>query len=174
MPLTVALAVLLLLLSPTMPSQGQDRLAALAANGQIQENAPVKATSEMVIRAPIAKVWQILTAIDEWPKWQSTVSAAHLSGRLEPGTTFTWTNGGAEIKSRLALVQRPETIGWTGTAYKAHAIHIWSLRTLPDGNTLVRSTESMDGLLLTLFYSSKDLEKSHQIWLQALKHKAEE
>ena len=174
MPITLPLAVLLLLLSPAIPIQGQDRLTALAAHGQIEENAPVKATSEVVIKAPIVKVWQILTTIDEWPKWQSTVSAAHLNGGLEPGTTFTWTNGGAKIKSRIALIQRPETIGWTGTAYEAHAIHIWSLRTLPDGNTLVRSTESMDGLLLTLFYSSRDLEKSHQIWLQALKHKAEE
>lgn len=115
--------------------------------------------SEVVIRAPIVKVWQILTMIDEWPKWQSTVSAAHISGSLEPGATFTWTNGGTDIRSRIALVQCPETIGWTGTAYKAHAIHIWSLRTLPDGNTLVRSAESINGLLLTLFYSSKGLEK---------------
>ena len=174
MTLTVAFAVLLPLLSPAMPSQGQDRLTTLAANGQIQENAPVKAASEIVIRAPIEKVWQILTTINEWPNWQSTVSAAHLDGPLEPGTTFTWTNGGAEIKSRIALVQRHEKIGWTGTSYKAHAIHIWSLQPLAYGGTLVRSNESMDGFLLTVFYSSRDLEKSHQIWLQALKHKAEE
>lgn len=106
MTLTVAFAVLLPLLSPAMPNQGQDRLTALAANGRSQENAPVKAASEIVIRAPVEKVWQILTTINEWPNWQSTVSAAHLDGPLEPGTSFNSTNGGAEIKSRIALVQR--------------------------------------------------------------------
>lgn len=134
----------------------------------------VKAASEIVIHASPEKVWQILTAIDDWPKWQSTVSAAHINGALAPGTTFTWTNGGAEIKSRIALLPHNEQIGWTGTAYKARAIHIWSLQPLPGGSTLVKTTESMDGFLLTVFYSSEDLAKSHDIWLQALKHKAEE
>jgi len=42
------------------------------------------------------KVWQILTAIDDGPKWQSTVSTAHINGALAPGTTFTWPTAVAE------------------------------------------------------------------------------
>ena len=158
----------------SLPSEGQDRLERLAAQGQIQENAPVKAVSTIDIKASPERVWQILTGVDQWSEWQATVSASHLDGALKPGTTFTWTNGGAAIKSRIALVQRTERIGWTGTAYKARAIHIWSLQPSPGGGTRVSTSESMDGFLLTIFYSSRDLAKSHEIWLQALKHRAEE
>ena len=178
MPRIVAVVIIVLFLSLAVPrawpSERQDKLEVLAAKGQIQQNAPVKAVSEIAIKASPEKVWQILTGINEWPKWQSTVSAARINGALEPGTIFTWTSGGAVIKSRIALVQRNQQIGWTGTAYKARAIHIWALKPLPDGGTLVKTMESMDGFLLTVFYSSKDLAKSHEIWLQALKHKAEE
>jgi len=47
---------------------------------------------------------------------------------------------------------------------------------MPDGGTLVKTTESMDGFLLTLrvFYSSSDLALSHKTWLEALKRKAEQ
>ena len=155
-------------------NQRQDRLEALASSGQIQEDAPVKAVSGMDIRASPEKVWQILTGINEWPKWQATISASHLDGALQPGTTFTWATGGAAIHSRIALVRRNERIGWTGTAYRARAVHIWSLQPLPGGGTRVNTSESMDGSLLTVFYSSKDLAKSHEVWLQALKHRAEE
>jgi len=151
-----------------------DKLESLAAAGQIQQDAPVKAASEMAIKASPQKVWRILTAIDEWPTWLSNVSAAHINGALEPGTVFTWTNGGAKIKSRIALVQRNEQIGWTGTVYRARAIHLWSMQPLTGGSTLVKTRESMDGFLLSVFYSSKDLANSQQIWLEALKHKAEE
>lgn len=52
-------------------------------------------TSEWKLLMP-EKVWQILTAIDDGPKWQSTVSTAHINGALAPGTTFTWPTAVAE------------------------------------------------------------------------------
>jgi uncharacterized protein YndB with AHSA1/START domain len=171
-PLLIACLLILPALS-CASSGSQDKLQSLAAQGQIQDNAPVKASSEITIQAPPEAVWKILTGIDEWPQWQSTVPSAHLDGALQPGTTFAWKSGSAEIQSRLALVRRNEQIAWTGTAYKAHAIHIWSLQPLPNGGTLVKTKESMDGFMLTLFYSSKDLAKSQDVWLQALKHRAE-
>jgi hypothetical protein len=65
-------------------------------------------------------------------------------------------------------------LAWTGTAYKARAIHVWNLQPLPDGGTLVKTIESMDGFMLRFFYSSNDLAKSQRLWLDALKHKAEQ
>jgi uncharacterized protein YndB with AHSA1/START domain len=165
----------LLLGCSAVPSPGPaDRLQTLAAQGQIQEDAPVKATAQITIHASPEKVWGLLTRIDDWPKWQATISAAKIDGPLQPGTRFTWTSGNAKIESRIALVRTNQQIGWTGTAFKAHAVHIWTLEPLPDGNTLVKTTESMDGFLLKLFYSSKDLAASHKVWLDALKRKAEE
>jgi hypothetical protein len=65
-------------------------------------------------------------------------------------------------------------LAWTGTAYKARAIHVWNLQPLPDGGTLVKTIESMDGFMLRLFYSPTILRSRSVLWLDALKHKAEQ
>ena len=151
----------------------QDALVGLARAGQIQQDAPVKASSAVVIHAPIARVWQLLSEIDRWPTWQAGVSEARIRGSLAAGTEFRWVSGGTKIESRLEVVEAPTELVWTGTAYRARAIHVWRLEALPDGTTRVSTAESMDGPLLRFFYSSKDLASSHAVWLAALKKKAE-
>ncbi len=163
-----------LLTDPANSQSAMDRLEKLAAEGQIQENAPVKATSQITIHASPEKIWSILADIDNWPKWQTTISAVTVSGPLEPGTTFVWTTGGTKIKSRIAIVHPVTQLGWTGIAHGARAIHIWSLQPLTGGDTLVKTTESMDGFMLKVFYNSRDLAKSHKLWLDALKRRAEQ
>jgi uncharacterized membrane protein len=96
--------VLLVIASPALAQKTEHRLVELAAAGHIDENAPVRASSEILILAPIDKVWKLLSAIDDWPKWQSTISSARTSGSLQPGTEFIWISGGTKIKSRLAVV----------------------------------------------------------------------
>jgi hypothetical protein len=139
------LLFLALLTTPANAQSPMDRLEKLAADGQIQENAAVKASSEITIHASPENVWHLLTDIDNWPKWQSTISAAKINGPLESGTAFVWTSGGTQIKSRIALARPVTQLAWTGTAYRARAVHVWNLQLLPDGDTLVKTTESMDG-----------------------------
>jgi uncharacterized protein YndB with AHSA1/START domain len=148
----------------------------LAASGQIQENAPVKASAEIVIDASPEKVWRFLADIDQWSSWHSAITAATINGPLEPGTTFVWTNGGPKITSRIALVDPATQLAWTGTTFGGKAIHVWNLGLLPGGGTLVKTSESIDGFMLRLklFYSSNDLAKSLKEWLEALKRKAEQ
>src|SRR5580704_7898045 len=85
------LLLLALLTTPGNMQSPMDRLEKLAADGQIQENAAVKASSEITIHASPENVWHLLTDIDNWPKWQSTISAAKINGPLESGTAFVWT-----------------------------------------------------------------------------------
>jgi uncharacterized protein YndB with AHSA1/START domain len=145
----------------------------LARSGKIREDAPVKASLEITIHAPIEKVWLLLTDVSSWPKWQTDISTAEMPGPLQAGTTFSWTTGGTHIKSRLALVQPYDQFAWTGTAFGATAIHVWKLSRLADGGTIVKTDESMHGFLLSLFYSSKKLEETDQRWLDRLKLAAE-
>ena len=145
----------------------------LASKGQIDDKAAVQASTEMLIAAPDDKVWRLLSNIDGWPKWQSTISFARTTGPLKPGTEFTWTTGGTKVKSRLALVVPNTDLSWTGSARGAKAIHVWQLKAVEGGGTLVTTKESMSGFLLGMFYSSKDLAKSQKEWLQALKGAAE-
>jgi len=145
----------------------------LARSGKIRENAPVKASLEITIHAPVEKVWLLLTDVANWPKWQPDISVTKIAGPLEAGTAFSWTTGGTRINSRIVLVQPYEQFAWTGKAYMAKAVHVWKLQRVSDDQTLVRTEESMDGFLLTLFYSSKKLEETDQRWLDQLKLAAE-
>jgi len=145
----------------------------LARRGKIREDAPVKASLEITIHAPTEKVWLLLTDVRGWPKWQTDISTAEMTGPLQVGTTFSWTTGGTHIKSRVALVQPCTQFAWTGSAFGATAIHLWKLSRLADDQTIVKTDESMHGFLLTLFYSSRKLEETDQRWLDRLKLAAE-
>lgn len=171
------LAILLMLAMRTIAAaqSGMNHAEALANNGQIDEHAAVKASSEILIAAPTEKVWRLLVEIDEWPKWQPNITAAKIAGPLNQGTKFEWTTEGTRIKSRLAVVKPGEKLAWTGKARHTTAIHVWQFRATPNGGTVVSTRESMSGFMLKLkvFYSSKDLEKSQKAWLDALKREAE-
>jgi hypothetical protein len=150
-----------------------DDLQSLARNGAIQSDAPIKAFAEIVIQAPVEKVWGLLTGVSQWPKWQTAIKTAHIDGPVASGTTFTWSTGGVRIHSKLALVIPREQIAWTGSALNANAVHVWKLEQLSGGRTRVTTNESMSGLLLTLLYSSSELQASDQFWLDRLKQEAE-
>jgi hypothetical protein len=148
-------------------------LESLARAGQIESDAPIKASAKIVIQAPAEKVWSILTAVNNWPKWQTDIKEAEMTGPLKSGTAFTWSSGGTRIQSKIALVDPYKEIAWTGTALNATAVHIWKLERLPGNKTLVQTDESMSGFLLTFIYSSKELQTINQTWLDRLKLEAE-
>ena len=152
--------------------RGQD-FEGLARSGSIQEDAPIKASADVVIDASPEKVWTVLTAVSDWPKWQPKISHAEIAGPVERGMPFTWGGGGVLIKSRFALVEPDARLSWTGTSMNAHAIHQWKLERIAGGKTHVRVDESMSGFPIMVFYSSKDLQESDQFWLDRLKQEAE-
>ena len=55
----------------------------------------------------------------------------------------------------------------------ANAIHVWHLETRGANRTLVNTNESMNGIMLKVLYSSKELEESQHAWLKALKRVSE-
>jgi hypothetical protein len=165
--LNCGIILVLLLIAPSTSDEE------LARSGRIRDDAPVKASLQLTIHAPVEKVWALLTDVNHWPKWQPDISQAAMKGPLQSGTDFSWTIGGTSIHSRIAVVQPSAQFGWTGKAFGARAIHIWKLSRLPDRQTMVTVEESMTGFLLTVFYSSKKLQKSDQRWLDRLKLAAE-
>lgn len=165
----IRLLVVLLIFGANFSDQ---RLDQLASSGNVQEDAPVKASSEITINAPPERVWELLTNVKDWPRWQPDITKAEMSGPLQRGTDFTW-KAGTQIRSRIALIQPPKEFVWTGVAYRAKAIHVWELERIAGKGTLVRTRESMDGPMLAIFFSSKKLEESQQHWLTALKAAAE-
>lgn len=144
------------------------------AGSGINQAAPVVATSEAQVSAARDLVWDVLTAIEQWPRWNPDVKSVSMDGRLSEGTEFRWKAGPAKITSTLQHVEAPARIAWTGTTFGIEAMHVYALEAR-DGVTLVRTEESYDGLIARIFRGrlQRTLEESLASGLEHLKAEAE-
>lgn len=142
---------------------------------EINQAAPVFARKEVIIDAPVFKVWQTQANIEEWPQWQPNILSVKLNGGLQPGSTFRWKAQGMTIRSRLHTVEPETRIGWTGNSLGMYAIHNWMFEKHGD-KTRVITEESLSGWLTRLMklFDPHFLEKSMEAALQRLKARAEE
>jgi uncharacterized protein YndB with AHSA1/START domain len=142
---------------------------------KINDKAVLKTVKEIEIQAPLDAVWKLQTDINSWAKWQPDISEAKLDGSLETGTRFKWKSGGFTLNSILEEVILNKIIGWSGSGFGASAVHIWEFSSLENGNTHVRTSESMDGWLVKLLKGMmrKKLNESLDGWLNALKKASE-
>jgi len=142
---------------------------------EINNSAVLKTSKEIEIHAPVTTVWKIHSDINTWEKWHPDISSALLKGSLETGSTFEWKSDGYKLKSTIMKADENNILGWKGAGFGASAIHVWEFSTLDNGNTLVRTKESMDGWLVKLFKGimNKKLNNSLDTWLAALKAQAE-
>lgn len=141
---------------------------------QVNTHAPVVCSKEIQIHASAEHVWSILTNINEWASWQTSITKPRLLGDLKAGSEFVWKTGGVRIRSTIHTAEPFRYFGWTGKTVGLFAIHNWQLSVEGDVTT-VRVEESMEGFLASLFKKSfnKDLEKGMIHWLQLLKKTCE-
>ena len=137
---------------------------------KIDYNAPLYAEKDILISAPLEKVWSEITDIDHWTKWQPDVTSSRLDGTLERGTMFYWKAKGLNITSTIRILEPMQSIGWTGRSLGMQAIHIWTFETRTDG-TYVKTEESLSGWFPRIlnFFDQNFLKKSLQGSLQVLK-----
>ncbi len=149
-------------------------LDSLAGSGRVDPVAPVIAHVQIGIDAPPNKVWALLVNAPAWPRWNTDIASVSTTQPLAPGQQFTWSTGSTTIHSQVQLFEPKRSLGWTGTAYTAKAVHVWKLTPEPDGSTRVSIDESMDGPLMATLFSSKKLIEADQAWLAALKKATEQ
>ncbi len=142
---------------------------------KIDENAPMTARKEILISAPVEKIWALETDINRWPEWQPGVSSAKLEGGVAVGSIFRWKGQGMNITSTLQEVDPPRRIGWTGKAMGMQAVHVWTFEPQGD-NTRVVSEESWSGWFARLLklFDRHMLDKSAEKSLRVLKATAEQ
>jgi len=143
-------------------------------NIPVNENAPVKSGSRIEINAPAGTVWEMLTDINNWSKWQKAVTETTVRGEIKEGTKFEWKAGGLSFNSEIHTVKPMLMFGWTGTTIGTSAIHNWTFE--EQGNkTIVTVEESLQGLLPGLFraYFQKNLDKGVITSLEELKAASE-
>jgi uncharacterized protein YndB with AHSA1/START domain len=142
--------------------------------GTAARAAAAQASAEIAINAPAERVWQLLTGVDAWPRWNPLVDAADLDGSLAPGSVFCWKSQGFSVTSTLVTVDAPTRLAWHGEAFGTRAHHEWEI--VPSGQgVVVRTSETFDGWLPRLMPGAmqKTLEDTLPRWLAALKAEAE-
>ena len=87
-----------------------------AKKGRIDEEAPVKASHEIRIEAPVERVWELLSDVPGWGTWYPDVHDVHLDSGVKADARFTWANGKARIKSTFAVVDAEREITRTGVS----------------------------------------------------------
>jgi len=141
----------------------------------IDGNAPVIARHQIEINAPLGTVWRLQTNVNNWPAWQTDITAALLDGPFEPGASFTWTSYGFTVTSTIyAFDQRACTL-WGGAAHGVMGTHEWVYRQTPAGGVHVTTHESFSGEPVAADATGMQsaLDNSLTAWLTRLKHKAE-
>ena len=115
----------------------------------IRDDAPVVSSAEAEIDATIERVWEVLTAVEQWPAWNPDVKSVSIVSPIAAGSTFRWKAGPWTISSRVEHLDRPGLIAWSGRTLGIRAFHVWRLEGR-NGKTLVRTEESYDGLVARL------------------------
>ena len=140
----------------------------------INEKAPVNAKQRIKIYAPTTKIWSILTEINNWPNWQSSVKKVHLGTPLQEGSDFIWSAGGVTLKSKIHTCEPFRAFGWIGKTIGVFAIHNWLIESEKDGS-IVSVEESLQGFFPFIFKKKflNSLEQGMSKNLQELKTASE-
>ena len=105
----------------------------MSAPTGIDRTAPVIVHHEIDISAPLETVWRLQTDVNNWPAWQTDITAAHLDGPFQPGNSFTWTSYGFTVTSTIyAVAERARTL-WGGRAAGITGVHEWVFGETPAG-----------------------------------------
>ncbi|HUP73554.1 MAG TPA: SRPBCC family protein [Acidimicrobiales bacterium] len=139
-----------------------------ACRRRIDPAAPITASHEVVIDAPVQRVWQLLSRPQGWSDMDADISDVRLDGEVIEGAGFTWRNGRTRLTSRFAVVDEDRELTWTGAARGAKAVHRHVLTPTDDGRTRLFTEESMSGTGLVLFFSSAKLRAALEKWLSAI------
>ena len=145
-------------------------LKAQEMNIEVDSTAKCFSKEEIMINSPVENVFKILSDINNWPAWQSSVTKAQINDSTKSGVEFKWKAGGLKINSKLHTVNANSEIGWTGRIWWIKAVHNWYLIN-ENNKTKVIVKESLNGLGSSLMQRS--LIEGMRKNLLELKNKAE-
>ena len=140
----------------------------------IDRNAPVIAHHEIDISAPLERVWDLHIQVDDWPRWNTEVTAAKLDGAFVPGSSFTWTSYDFTVTSTIYDVEDRARILWGGAAQGIMGTHEWRFERTGEG-VHVTTNESFAGDPVEADAAGLQalLDSSLTTWLARMKAQAE-
>ncbi len=145
-----------------------------ARQRRIDHIAPITASHEVIVDAPVGRVWQLLSQPENWAEVDPGISDVNVDGAVIEGRRFSWRSGRTRMTSRFAVVDVEREMTWIGAAFGSKVVHRHVLTAIDENTTRLYSEESMAGPLLILLYSSTKLSGALQKWLSAIKTRAEQ
>ena len=110
---------------------------------------PIEVRNETVVRAPVERVWDVLTDVERWPSWYRACRWVRIEspGSASRPLIFWWKAHPVELRSAVVTSQRPHTFAITADGLALHADRTFTLHPTPDGSgTVVVSYETQVGL----------------------------
>ena len=146
----------------------------MATLTDIDRDAPVIVHREVDIAASLDVVWHLHTEVNEWPSWNTEITAAKIDGAFERGNSFTWTSWGITVTSTIHAVDDRSRTLWSGPAQGITGIHEWRFEQTPSG-VHVATNESWSGDPVEAEPDSlrTALDTSIAAWVGRLKTQAE-
>jgi hypothetical protein len=127
------------------------------------------------VKAKAERLWDILTHVKYWPRWQGTSYINPIPpDPVAEGSAFKVELGGLKWNLNVTKAERPKNICWVGTRTGMQGIHEWEFIE-QGGSTRVVTRETISGwMLLPLYLIVKNkLPKTDKKWLADLKSEAE-
>ncbi|WEV36292.1 SRPBCC family protein [Lactobacillus sp. ESL0677] len=119
-------------------------------NINVDDNAIVSASSNILIDADSQTVMKVLSDIKNWTAWRSDINYVRVKSNypIKENSQFVWKSNGLTYKSTVHTCTS-HLFGWTGKTIGAFAIHNWQLT--DEGNqTRVQVAESLSGIAIRL------------------------
>jgi Polyketide cyclase / dehydrase and lipid transport len=140
--------------------------------------APIHVRNELAISAPATTVWAWLIRAPEWPSWYSNsqdVIIDNEAAELTPGVTFRWQTFGVKLVSHVEEFVAPERLAWNARGVGIWVYHAWLIRPSATGCSVL-TEETQYGFLARMgnFLLPERMYRQHQVWLKALRDKAQQ
>ncbi|MFD3515840.1 SRPBCC family protein [Streptomyces sp. NPDC058663] len=175
---------------PPPPGAAHHPTPATCRGEGVDPTARIRYESDILIKAPLATVFELQTDVERWPSWQPPVRTMERldSGRLRRGSQFRWTTPAPptpstpattmQITSTVRQLKQGSCILWSGPAVGEGAridegVHLWTFQKVR-GGVRVRTVETWSGEQVeSLPNATELLGGGLEAWLRDLKTTAE-
>jgi hypothetical protein len=103
----------------------------------------------IIIYAPIEKVWEVISDLENWNKWTKLVLSAQGTISQDAPITIEFANpegGGMTFQRTIFHFDNGKAFGWTGDAFAGlKDYHIYELVELPDRTTKFIQSDGLHG-----------------------------
>lgn len=107
------------------------------------------ASVEIILDAPLDRVWTSVADIANWPAWNSQVAWISARIPLTPGARFEMRAFGQTVAGQVNLVDPSRQLVWSGRALAGGLVQGYTLQAL-DGKTHVTAEGTYKGLFPVL------------------------